>query len=151
MLLRVATLTDIDSVFSLLIELRRSGYTEMGEKVDGLKPGENAPGQYEELITRDDFHIILAEENRQIVALCVAYEFPKILDGYHRMVIEELVVVPRYRGRGIGKRLMEYMENLASEKNIKIVKVATGTELKANDFYRKLGYIHFENSYRKKL
>jgi aminoglycoside 6'-N-acetyltransferase I len=93
----------------------------------------------------------VAEDNKKIIAACIAYEFPKVLDGNHRLLIEEMVVDPAYQGKGIGSQLINHLEQYAVSQRIKYIKVTTGTKLKANHFYQKHGYIHFENAYRKKM
>jgi len=151
MIIRKATDKDSRAVFNLLIELRRSGYQEMGEQAKEIKAGEKAPELYTELIKRSDIHILLAEENGQVIGLSVIYEIIKVLDGQPRLLIEEFVVLPDFRGKGVGSKMLDYIENIARGGNIQIVKVTTGTKLKANDFYKKHGYVLFENAYRKKL
>lgn len=151
MIFRNAKSEDWESVSALLVELRRSGYAEMGEPVAGITVSGRGRDMFERLLPREDSHIVIAEDDNIPLAVCVAYEIPKILDGNRRLLIEELVVRPEYRGRGIGSALLGYMERIALERDILYVKVATGTKLRANRFYRKHGYDHFENSYRKKV
>lgn len=149
MIIRKATLSDRDAIFNLLVELRRSGAAEMGIPFHDEETSDHAKQLFVQLITRPDIHIIIVEDDSNVVATCAAYEFTKLRDGYNRMVIEELVVTNEYRGRGIGTKLLNYMEVLAKDRNIKYITVATGTKLKANQFYLKHGYDYTQNTFRK--
>lgn len=148
--IRKAEIKDRKAVFSMLQELRRSGYREMGEPYIEVEITEKAKKLFETLLNNSDVHIIVAVEENKIIGICIAYEIPKVLDGNKRILIEEMVVDPIFRGKGVGSKLLENIEQYAIRQGIKYVKVTTGTKLRANDFYRKHGYIHFENAYRKK-
>jgi GNAT superfamily N-acetyltransferase len=149
--IRNAIFSDKDDVFSLLNELRRSGYAEMGEPFTETPITEKAIKQFTTLLGKDDVHILVTEDNGDIIGLSVAYEIPKILDGNKRLLIEEMVVKPGFRRKGVGSQLLEKLESIAKEKGIMYVKVTTGTKLKANQFYQKHGFKLFENAYRKKV
>ncbi len=60
-----------------------------------------------------------------------------------RFHIEALIVEPNYRGQQIGKKLMNYLEELAGKYNPVIIDLTSGYR-RAKDgthaFYEKLGY-----------
>ncbi|MBL7158946.1 GNAT family N-acetyltransferase [Candidatus Microgenomates bacterium] len=149
--IRPVTSDDIGEVLSLLKDLKISGYQEMGLKDIKVKIAPNASDFYKKIIKRPDILYLLAECNGKICGLCFGYLIPKILEGGHRLVIEEMVVRERFRGKGVGGVLLETIEKKAKKRGLSLIKITSGTKLKANQFYKKHGYIHFENAYRKKL
>lgn len=63
-------------------------------------------------------------------------------------VIHRLMVVPRYQGQGIAQHLMNYAENLASEREYGAIRLDTFIEnVPALRFYKKLGYDAVGNVY----
>ena len=60
-------------------------------------------------------------------------------NGYIK--INGLAVLPEYRRRGIGKMLMERVEELARERDISRICLASGfSRTEAHKFYERLGY-----------
>lgn len=56
------------------------------------------------------------------------------------MFIDQLIIKYNYRGKGIGKTLMEAAEKLAHKKRIHKIYLKTGIDWKAVGFYESLGY-----------
>ena len=70
---------------------------------------------------------------------CVGYSFFK--DQIY--FIERLATLPEYRHKGIGKKLMEYMENRIRENDGKIIEIHVVDEnIKLIEWYKKLGFIY---------
>lgn len=69
------------------------------------------------------------------------------------MVIENVIVSTEYRGRGIGRRLMECMESIARERGCYyIMFVSSMHRQEAHKFYESLGYQRGEvQGFRKRL
>lgn len=55
-----------------------------------------------------------------------------------------MFINPDLRNRGIGRRLMERVEDLAAEEGFEYME--TGASITAHDFYRKLGYLDVRES-----
>jgi len=56
--------------------------------------------------------------------------------------IHEIVVLKEYKGRGIGKKLMEVAENYLKSKGYSIIELWVGEKNHvAKKFYEKLGYV----------
>lgn len=149
--IRKAEIKDVNKVLDLLKELKVSGYGEMGIKDVKVKINDNSPYFYRQQLNNPNTIILIAEQGENILGVAIAYLTPKILDAEYRMLVEEMVVAKDFRHQGVGSSLMKALEKEALNKQVKIIKVTTGTKLKANQFYRKHGYIYFENAYRKKL
>ena len=151
MTIRTAERADKAPFLALLIELKRSGYQEMGVPFSGIEVTDESERLFDECLAKETVHLLVAENEQKIVGVCVAYESPNIIEGRNRMVIEEMVVEPGNRGQKIGSMLLEAIEAVAQQRGVKHIKVATGTKLKANQFYQKQGYVYFENTYRKEI
>ena len=60
-------------------------------------------------------------------------------NGY--MKVNGLAVLPEFQHCGIGKKLMERVEELARERNVSMIGLASGFQrTKAHEFYEHLGY-----------
>lgn len=59
----------------------------------------------------------------------------RTIDGIGK--IERICVLPAYRGRGIGKRIMEAIEQYAKQH---VTKVKLNAQTHAEPFYKQLGY-----------
>lgn len=60
-------------------------------------------------------------------------------NGY--MKVNGLAVLPEYQHCGIGKKLMERVEELARERNVSMIGLASGFQrTNAHEFYEHLGY-----------
>lgn len=77
-----------------------------------------------------NFHI---EENGRIIGGIVAGGLGDTLE------VEFLYVDRQYRGKGIGRKLLDHVETLALQKGLKRVALNTYS-FQAPEFYQKLGY-----------
>ena len=70
----------------------------------------------------------------------VAVEKGKVLgvNGIEKSMIKTMFVNPKYHKKGIGKKLIENIENVARKRKIKKLKVGSTTF--AEKFYKKCGY-----------
>lgn len=62
--------------------------------------------------------------------------------------IEELFVDEAYRGKGVGRRLMQFVEIRAELRGSRLVALATR---RASDFYRAIGYEESATYFKKNL
>ncbi|MBP5654903.1 MAG: GNAT family N-acetyltransferase [Clostridiales bacterium] len=73
------------------------------------------------------------------VATCRFYEEDK-----ERVVIGRVVVLPEYRGRGLGAQVVEEAEKWIAELGYKTIHI--DSRLKTVGFYEKLGYVHLDDT-----
>ncbi len=92
--------------------------------------------------------IIVAEEDRKIHGILTLI-FNKIPTG-DKVWIEDVVVDQTSRGKGIGKRLVEFAIRFVNDKKIDTINLTSSPEREAaNKLYRKLGFKKREtNVYR---
>ncbi|OLT63268.1 hypothetical protein BJP37_13075 [Moorena bouillonii PNG] len=79
----------------------------------------------------------------------------RILDDLcwgHHLYVDDLVVDESWRNRGIGKKLMKYVENLAYSEQCQYIRLASGiSKTEAHKFYKSLGYQTTSFSFALKL
>lgn len=103
----------------------------------------------EELSREDLESMINASSNRLIIAkekdsgkiigmiTLIVYRIPFIKKG----VLEDFVVDPQYRGKGIGKNLIDSALNIARSENLKYVDLTSKPEKEAaNNLYHRMGF-----------
>ncbi len=68
-------------------------------------------------------------------------------------MIEELIVDNEFKGRGFGRKLVEYVEKQGKKKKIKRVLLMASKDAPAFKFYKKMGYIPSKKTvlFRKRL
>jgi ribosomal protein S18 acetylase RimI-like enzyme len=99
---------------------------------------------YEKAMDDDAARIVLAEENGTVLGL-VYYSIVRtdnpILRSDRLVYVDELVVMPEHQGRGIGRTLMEHVEDHARKEGVHTVKLQVWDNNEgALGFYRSMGY-----------
>lgn len=135
-LIRSASEKDVPLIFSLIKEL-----AEYEKLSDQIKTSEvelqNA------LFGKDKFvEILIAEYDGQIVGQALFFKNFSTFLGKPGIYLEDLYVKPEFRGKGIGKALLDRIIFLAKERNYGRVEwsVLDWNE-PAIDFYKKIGAI----------
>ncbi|HHF7346966.1 TPA: GNAT family N-acetyltransferase [Legionella feeleii] len=94
---------------------------------------------------QDGYGIAVAEHNKKIIA-CIAWSTSTIfVSSKIRIHVEALVVDNQYRGQGIGKKLMHFLEGYAKVFCPCIIDLTSSqrrAEDGSHDFYKKLGYLN---------
>lgn len=88
-----------------------------------------------EMLEREDFHVLVALENGNLVGGLTAYEMKMFKRETTEMFLYEIEVAEDFRQKGIGKSLIEFLKKICAEKGI--VEMFVGTE-KENSAARKL-------------
>ena len=128
---RKANPTDAAAVADLINELARGG--------DWESPVTEAyAAQY---LARSGQGVLLAEENGEPLGL-ISYSLrPNLYHAADSCLIEELIVHRRSRGQGVGRALVEELEQLAAARRCAEISVTTLPKNKAAiAFYRRLGF-----------
>lgn len=117
--------TDLEPVLQLW---QRSG--------PGVQLGRSdAPDEIRKKLSRDPDLFLVAEEEGAVVGA--------VMGGYdgRRGIVYHLAVEPAQRGRGLGRRLMQALEErLAAKGCLKAYLLVTKDNPQALDFYRALGW-----------
>ena len=138
-------------------EIRRSDYEQAAAIWRHVLDIENATVEsvtetYRGMETNGDYCTYVAEADGKVVGLAAAVKVLAVghPGGYVKM--NGIGVIPEYRGRGIGKMLMERIERMAVESGAPYIGLASGLRrTDAHAFYRKLGYRETSYWFRKNL
>lgn len=96
----------------------------------------------ERLSNRPDYYVAVACEQERVVGTAMGIVCQDLCgDGRPFMLIENVVVAPSYRGAGIGKRLMQDLEQFGREHRCKyVILVSEAARTDSHRFYESLGY-----------
>ncbi|MCM3629582.1 GNAT family N-acetyltransferase [Paenibacillus glycanilyticus] len=105
-------------------------------------------------VTEDNHYFLAAAcDGDKVIGTAMGIECYDLVGDCHPfLVVENVVVSPDYRGQGIGKMLMQKLEQFAEERGCSyIIFVSSGYREKAHQFYRALGYSSDNQGFKKKL
>ncbi|GIN72619.1 N-acetyltransferase [Bacillus sp. J14TS2] len=92
---------------------------------------------FSELLQNPNVDILIAETDLKLIGYVLAFHHPAFFANGTVSWVEELFVLEEYRGKDIGKCMMEKIEELASVRGSKLVALATR---RAHNFYNAIGY-----------
>lgn len=85
--------------------------------------------------------IIVAEFEGKLIGFCCGQKFMSMCDEHDYAEITEIFVHPDYRRNGVGKQLIEYMNNEFKKIGVSRVQLMSGkTNETAHEFYRSVGF-----------
>jgi len=122
------------SMLEIVLDLYYSFYVELRDK-QGLNPGsrEEYRSDVEEMFSKGD-KIFVAFMNDQPAG------FVRISEREGVYWIEEIFVLPNYRGHGIGRALVEKAEQFISKKDTAAYVMVLPQDKDAINFWLKMGY-----------
>lgn len=109
---------------------------------------EEAAARLEYLLSSPDYALLIAREGEAVLGTvtgicCRALSMPFL-------VIEDVVVREDCRGKGIGKKLMDALDEFALEKKCEYaILVSSGFRKEAHRFYEKQGFTEDVRGFRK--
>jgi ribosomal protein S18 acetylase RimI-like enzyme len=124
----------------LVTELRRNIAEHRGELSD-----------IEDIVSNRNAMMLVAKDGEQIVGMASLYVIQKV--GKRVGSIEDVIVDSRYRGQGLGKKLLEALIVSARERKLDEVFLTSNPDREAaNSLYTKLGFeLVRTNPYKLKL
>ncbi len=90
-------------------------------------------------MTRSDFHVIVALKDGELIGGLTAYEMQMFKRETTEMFLYEIEVSEKYRRKGVGKTLIEFLKQICIEKGF--VEMFVGTE-KDNVPSRKIVFVN---------
>ena len=147
--IRLATKKDKEQVLQLFDEFS----TFLKQRISLLK-AEDIPSQvggkiFDEVVSRKDTMIFVAEENNKLVGLITFYLLPNIKHGWKRGHIEDSFVTNSMRGKGVGTALFSSLKDYCIKNNIKVIKLDSSFDLpEAHKFYEAMGGKSTERFFR---
>lgn len=147
-MIRKANISDIPAVAAIFEEIHteeEKGSMTIGW-VRGVYPTEETA---KTAVKADDLYVM--EENGSIVAAARINQeqVPEYSNAEWRydvpdeniLVLHTLVVSPSVNGRGLGRKFVEFYENMGKETNCHYLRIDTNAKnIRARKFYNKLGY-----------
>ena len=139
--IREAGYPDIPAMTELLMALfsLEKDFTPDREKhMEGLKLAIDSPA-YTVLVIHS------ARENIRpdILGMCTLHSLISTAKGQEVGLIEDVVIHPDHRGNGLGKQLLEKMQELARERHYaRLQLLADKDNTPAHRFYEKMGFSH---------
>lgn len=129
MKIRKATKKDSNKIAELINkEYSKPPYKEPWKKADAIKT-------FEYFSKIGSIYVLI---NKEIVGFIIF----RIEDynGSKGIMIEDLVIGSNFQGKGYGRKLVEYVEDLGRKQKIKGVWLLASKEAPAYPFYKKIGY-----------
>lgn len=139
MKIRVVRKKEMKDVLKIMIkEFSKSPWNEKWTPKKALKTLKSYGGK-----------IYVALENKEILGFILVNEFYYFSGPC--INIEEFVISKKYQGKGVGKKLLEYIEKMYREKKFSKIYLLTMKKAEAYKFYRKKGFYDSKyNAYMEK-
>ena len=117
--------------------------TELAETVGDAPPTEEAVrARLEELLEEPGARVFVAENEVGVVGAVSLWIKPDLAHGDAVIEVPMLVVAEDHRRAGVGKLLMEEVQNVAADNGADLIElVATSANVAAREFYRSLGFV----------
>jgi GNAT superfamily N-acetyltransferase len=136
--IRVATERDIPSIQALYLQL---AFSPPSPRIP--RPSDHEYRRvFKEMATLPGYELLVAEEAGHVIGTTILAILPGFAHGISPFAVVEYVVVDeKYRGKGIGRLLMEYCIDRAKEAGCyKIMLTSDKRRTEAHEFYRSLGF-----------
>lgn len=130
-LVRIATISDITALTPLMNQL---GYPTCQEDLQK---------RFKKFEKKDGHGVAVAILTEKVIGLVAWSASPVFVLDKVRFHIEALVVDEKYRGCGVGKKLILFVENIAREFSPAIIDLTSGLRRAkdgSHEFYKSLGY-----------
>lgn len=97
---------------------------------------------WHEIIEEKNHHIIVAEENGQIISSCVCVVVPNLTHGQRPYAsIENVITDKAHRRKGLATACLNYAKEIACKKNCYKLMLLTGAKTKGTlSFYESAGF-----------
>jgi aminoglycoside 3-N-acetyltransferase I len=113
---------------------------------DGIDPV-ISPNEYiKNLLSKNDFHVLVAMQNDKLVGGLTSYELPMYKEQINEMLLYEIAVKPGYREMGVATLLINFLKDFCRDRGIKEMYVGTSTDNHAAlKLYRSSGGVADQN------
>lgn len=143
--IRNANRKDVDEILLLLYQLQRPRPKTSSEKIKFAR-------LVSKYLVEKDKKIIVAKDGAIVVGLASIVFLPRLNRSKTELYIPELVVSEGYRGRGVGKSLIDSCIKIAKKKKCFRIRLESGNQRKASHrFYKNIGFEQSALSYTMNL
>lgn len=132
-MIREITTTDFEALMTLYMQLHHNDMPEDTEEIRQL---------WKQILDDKNHHIIVAEEDGQIVSSCVCVIIPNLTHGQQPYaLIENVITDEEHRGKGLATQCLDYAKDIALKENCYKLMLLTGSKKESTlNFYRRAGY-----------
>lgn len=127
----IMTIEDIPQILPLMEQL---GYPCSLDELEA---------RYKKFISNPGYGVLVAKEQDKIVGFLAWSRSDLFVLDKTRFHIEGIVVGNKHQGKGIGKKLMHYLEDIAKNYSNAIIDLTSGVRREkdgSHEFYKSLGY-----------
>ncbi len=111
---------------------------------------ENLLLQRLEVMMQNNYQCLGVYDQEKLIGISGLWTLTKFYNGKH-LEPDNVVILPEYRGKGIGELMMAWIDNYAKENNYEAIELNAYVEnLKGVEFWKKTGY-HIRGHHFQKL
>ena len=124
---------DLDGLLRLYMQLHDNPFPEKNDRVLGV---------WKSILDDKNHHLIVAEENGEIIASCVCVVIPNLTRGQRPYAFIENVITDKdHRKKGYATACLNFAREIAVRENCYKMMLLTGSKEKGTlDFYEQAGY-----------
>lgn len=132
-MIREITENDFDRLLRLYMQLHDNPFPEKSERVLAV---------WNNILADENHHIIVAEEDGNIVSSCVCVIIPNLTRGQRPYAfVENVITDEKYRKKGLATACLDYARKLAQRKDCYKMMLLTGARQESTlRFYEQAGY-----------
>lgn len=125
--------SDLNSLLNLYTHLHDNSVPPESDSLSGL---------WNQIISDKNHHIIVAEENGEIVSSCVCVIVPNLTHNQRPYALIENVVTHEFhRGKGLASACLDFAKKIAMRENCYKLMLMTGSKQESTlRFYERAGY-----------
>lgn len=132
--IRIAAPTDLDSLVSLLAAL-------FSIEQDFVFDASRQRRGLELMLENERGCVLVAEGQGQVIGMCTGQVAISTAEGGPALLVEDVIVLEQWRGKGVGRQLLENLGAWAREQGIERFQLlADRNNGPALDFYEALGW-----------
>lgn len=134
-MVREITADDHDGLTKLYMQLHNNPVPEKSQRITDI---------WNQILSDKNHHIIVAEENGEIVSSCVCVIIPNMTHGQRPYaLIENVITDAAHRKRGFATDCLNYARDICIKENCYKMMLLTGSKEESTlRFYEKAGYNH---------
>ena len=132
-MIREITQNEFEGLLTLYTQLHENSMPDQTDEIMNL---------WNRIVNDKDHHIIVAEENGQIVSSCVCVIIPNLTHNQQPYAfIENVITDVNYRNKGLATQCLDFAKEIAVKENCYKLMLLTGSKKESTlNFYRKAGY-----------
>ena len=136
----------------ILEKLKAEDIPELLELYTTLIPFETSVEKsleiYEDMLLDENYFLVVAKEDNRVIGSALGICCKGLVEPF--LVIEDVIVKEGLRGKGVGKKLMESLDEFAKKKHCAYaILVSSGHRTGAHKFYERAGFADSVVGFRK--